>query len=195
MTSWWNKNSEKRIDDFKSWVGDFNQPSKIYCRKYVSEKKYKSIIDCGCGLASEYYGYKNDKYNIQYTGLDSCKYFISNNSTNNINMIEAELEQPLPIVDSKYDVVYSREVLEHLSCYENTISEFIRIAKKEVLIVFFIKPTDLDEQINYWDEEDLYHNVYNKQKMENFIKTNIKVDRLVWDDLSEKECVLHIILK
>ena len=76
MTNWWNKNVEDRMDDFKIWVGDFNQPSKIYCRNYIINKKYKNVIDCGCGLASEYFGFKYDNYQIDYTGLDSCEYFV-----------------------------------------------------------------------------------------------------------------------
>lgn len=60
MTTWWNNNVEKRMDDFKSWIGDYNQPSKTYFRKYIANKKYKNIIDCGCGLATDYFGLKGD---------------------------------------------------------------------------------------------------------------------------------------
>lgn len=216
MTTWWNKNAETRMNDFKSWVGDFNQASKVYCRKYVVNKQYKTIIDCGCGLATDYYGFKNDEYEINYTGLDSCNFFINSNRENGISMIEAELEETLPIPDSSYEVVYCREVLEHLSYYEKTLNELIRIASKEVIIVFFIKP-DGEENINYWGEEDLYHNKYNKEKMEAFIMNNPRVDKLFWVDIFDlpyaveasstetpstetakptgEKVVLHIILK
>src|SRR5690242_13941185 len=102
MTNWWNKNVEIRMDDFKSWIGDFNYPSKIYCRNYVIGKKYKSIIDCGCGLATDYFGFKNDNYEIDYTGLDSCKYLVDLNKNYGIKMIEAELEKELALPDNSY---------------------------------------------------------------------------------------------
>lgn len=180
MTDWWNKNAENRIDDFKSWIGDFNQPSKVYCRKYIVEKQYKNIIDCGCGLATDYFGFKNDGSDINYTGLDSCKYFINLNKECGITMVEAELIKNLPLADDSYDCVYCREVIEHLPYYEKTINEFIRIAKKEIVIVFFIKPDNREDLVNYWEEEDLYHNRYNKEKLELFILNNIKVDKLLW---------------
>jgi ubiquinone/menaquinone biosynthesis C-methylase UbiE len=195
MTDWWNKNIQNRITDFTSWVGDHDQPTKSYCRKYVADKKYTSIIDCGSGVASEYYGYKNDNYEIQYTGLDSCIYLVNLNRQNGIGMVEAELEKDLPIIDNSYECVYCRGVIEHLSYYETTINEFIRIGKKEVMIGWFIKPDNSEDEVNYWVEEDLYHNKYNLEKLENFISKNDKVDNLFWTDINEKENVLHIILK
>lgn len=238
MTSWWNKNVETRIDDFKSWIGDFNQPSKVYCRNYVADKKYKNLIDCGCGLATDYFGFKTNGYEVGYTGLDSCKYLVELNRADGITMIEAELVETLPISDNSYDVVYCREVLEHLPYYEKTVNEFIRIAAKEVIIVFFIRPlheyewkeeienkiqqqkkslkeewekkerarhvlsaeanlpyvpeeepvfevevNEDNKEINYWKEEDLYHNKYDKKKLEAFIMKNPKVDKLLWVDI------------
>lgn len=182
MTSWWNKNVETRIEDFKAWIGDANQPSKIYCRKYITNKKYKSMIDCGCGLATDYFGMVNDGRQIAYMGLDSCKYLVNLNTERGVPMIEAELEEELPVADNAYEVSYCREVLEHLSYYENIINELIRIASKEVIIVFFIKPDD-EEKINYWEEEDLYHNKYNKSKLESFIMSNPKVKGVLWKDI------------
>lgn len=236
MTSWWNKNIETRMHDFKSWIGDFNQPSKTYCRNYIASKQYKSIIDAGCGLASDYFGFKGDQYNINYLGLDSCTYLINLNRTHSIPVIETELETDLPLSDSSYDCVYCREVLEHLPYYEKTLSEFIRIASKEVIVVFFIKPleeseweeeiknriekeknkileerrksneaallvnpeyvpevlpepvveiSETEREINYWKEEDLYHNKYDKKKLENFIMSFPKVNRLFWNTIND----------
>lgn len=195
MTTWWNNNVKDKMNDFESWVGGFSHPTKVYCRKHVVDQKYQSILDCGCGLATEYYGYKNDKYQIQYTGLDSCQYLIDEHRSNGIEMIEAELEKDLPIADNLYECVYCREVIEHLSFYEKCINEMIRVAKKEVLIAWFIKPGDTIEQINYWESEDLYHNVYNYNKLNNFILDNPKVNKIQWHDLDEKFSILHIFLK
>lgn len=195
MTTWWNNNVENRFSDFEGWIGDHEQPTKLFCRKYVAAMGYKSIVDCGCGLATEYFGYQNDKYNIDYTGLDSCIYLIDRNRQLGIRMIEAELEIDLPLEDNAYECVYGRGVIEHLSYYEKTINEFIRTAEKEVLIGWFIKPDDDEDKIDYWVEEDLYHNKYNKLKLETFILSNPKVENIFWDDVNEKENVLHIILK
>jgi len=249
MTSWWNKNIETRLDDFITWTGESNQPSKTYCRQYIVDKQYKTLIDCGCGLATDYYAFKQEGHQIDYTGLDSCKYLVDLNKSKGIAMVEAELNAALPLPDNSYDCVYCREVLEHLPYYEKTIEEFVRIASKEIIIVFFIKPLneneweeeiknrknkikkDLwdkqdterrkrnkdrwvawmeyrktvrnpdpepepepeisiedmpdpedkeDKEINYWPTEDLYHNKYDKKKLEAFIMSLPKVDKLSW---------------
>lgn len=195
MTTWWNNKIKDNLTVFESWVGDDTQPTKLYCRNYVASKGYKSIIDCGCGIATEYYGYQKDSYDIQYTGLDSCTYFVENNRQRGITMVEAELEKDLPLENDSYECVYCRAVIEHLSYYEKAISELIRIGKKEVLIGWFIKPDKEEEKINYWIEEDLYHNKYNLSKLEEFILKQPKVDSISWTEIDEKENVLHIILK
>lgn len=195
MTSWWNKNIENRIDDFKSWVGSYDKPAKKMIRNHVIEKKYKSILDCGCGLASEYYGYKNDDYKIRYVGMDSCDKFVEINSESGIKMIKAELEENFNIVDNSYDCVFCKDVLEHLKDYKNTLSEMIRVAKKEVIVGWFIKPINDEERINYWDQEDLYHNEYNINELESFIKENEKVLSFEWVNVDNKEFNLHIYLK
>jgi len=116
MTTWWNKNihnnSNNRKNDFSSWLKDHNQDNRIYCRKHIAQKGYKSILDCGCGLAVEYYGFKSDNYEINYTGLDSCTYLVESNKLLGINMIEAELEKKLPIEDNAYECIYARAIIK-----------------------------------------------------------------------------------
>ncbi len=201
MTSWWNNNAEAEIDAFKEWTKDYNHPTKIYCRKYVANKGYESIIDCGCGLATEFHGYKADNYPIKYAGMDSCKYFVNTNRASGVPMIESELDGPLPIRDSLYDCVYCREVIEHLPYYENAINEFIRIGKREVLIVWFLAPRPEPDNMNYWPSGDLYHNIYDSRKLEFFLMNNPKVDYFTWETIrlrgheNPNETILHIFLK
>lgn len=261
MASWWNSNVEKRIRDFISWTGGFNQPSKVHCRNYIVKNQYKSVIDCGCGLATDYFGFKHDGHEIDYTGLDSCKYLIKYNIDRGMKMIDAELTKKLPIKDNSYECVYCREVLEHLPYYEKTLKEFVRIATKEVIVVFFIKPLseneweaelnsrkekmlkefreeiqrawdrerkdliegiiytnrltgqneplpepgpvpnppdpvfeikDEEKEINYWRTEDLYHNKYDKKKLETFILGMDKVDRIFWEGVDDFGYVTQI---
>ena len=199
MTTWWNNNinnkDDNRADDFLSWIKGFNEEDRIYCRKYIVEHEYKSMLDVGCGLCVEYYGFKNDGYHIEYTGLDSCKHFIETNSKDGINIIEAEIEEKFPIDDNIYDCVYARDILEHLSHYRKTVNELIRVAKEEVIINWFIKPGYDPTHINYWEDEDLYHNKYNYNNLEKFVLSNPKVEKIFWRDINFSKTVLHIILK
>jgi ubiquinone/menaquinone biosynthesis C-methylase UbiE len=194
MTDWWNKNVENRIDDFKKWLEDDTALDTLYCREHIISKQYTSILDCGSGFCVNFHAFKDLNYNIKYTGVDSCKYLIKTNEGTNI--IDADLENTLPI-DELYDVVYTRSVLEHLKYYETIVSEMIRLAKYEVIIIFFITPSEKEDFIDYWEAEDLYHNHYNKDKLESFIKANEKVKNLEWNysfDTGEQyhKAILHI---
>lgn len=196
MTTWWNKNIPgKRLEEFESWLKEGVQSDRIYCRKYVAEKQYKTLLDCGCGIAIDYYGFKDDNYPIKYVGLDSCYYLVDRHRANDIQMIEAELDKPLPIRDSTYECVYGREIMEHLQYYRRTLDEFIRVASKEVIISWFIRPDHEPEDIRYRQDEDVFHNKYNIDQLEKFVLSNDKVESLSWHEPNEKHIVLHIIMK
>jgi len=196
MTSWWNKNLPgERLEEFKSWVEKDLQTDRVYCRKYIAEKLYESILDCGCGMATDYYGFKEENYPINYAGLDSCTYLIELHRSNGIPMIDAELDNPLPVAEDSYDCVYGREIMEHLQYHRRALDEFIRIAKKEVIISWFIKPDHKPEDIRYRRDEDIFHNKYNIDQLQNFILSNDKVESFTWVEPNDKHVVLHIMLK
>jgi len=191
MNDWWNKNLPHDLANFEKSIGDCNAVSKVYVRKYVREKNYKSILDAGCGLCSEYVGYKNDGYDIDYLGVDFCDYLIDQAKTKSIPVIKSSIES-INLLDSSKEIVYGRHVLEHQSYYEKSLNEFIRIAQKEVIIVFFIWPTN--EKINYDAVANLYNNQYDLCKLTYFLLYNPKVNSVQFEKL-EYEIILHIYLK
>lgn len=193
ISNWWNDNmNDEMLSTFKGWVGDFNTTSKKIVREYTISKKYESLLDVGCGLCDTYYGYKNDNYEIKYTGLDSCEYFIKNAKEKNIDIIESDMNN-INIKDESFDIVYGRHILEHLPTYKPALSEFIRISKRETIIIFFIKPQD-KEYIHYNNGNDLYHNIYSKKDIEQFLKSY----EISWEEVKNEsdpnlsEMILYI---
>lgn len=196
MTTWWNKNiPDKRLEEFEAWIKDGVQSDRVYCRKYIAEKNYQSILDCGCGLAIDYYGFKESDYPINYVGLDSCHYLVNLHRSKGIQMIDAELDNPLPVEENSFECAYGREIMEHLQYYRRTLDELIRIATKEVIISWFIRPDHEPEDIRYRKDEDLFHNKYNIDQLEKFVLSNDKVEDISWHEPNEKHMVLHIKMK
>jgi len=196
-SNWWNnhlKDGSKDLAEFADWIKGYDQPTKNYCRKYVISKKYKTIVDCGSGLAAEYFGYKSENSEIDYTGLDSCDYLIETNKKAGVKMVKGDLEEELPLKDNQFEVVYCKAVLEHLRTPFVALKEFIRAAEKEVLIGWFIKPDNKPSKINYWEAENLYHNKYNKKEIEDFLQSQQKVKSFKWHNINKRENVLHIYL-
>ncbi len=189
--TWWDKNLGQKLGEFKQWIGDFNAESKVYVRKYVAQKGYKTLVDFGCGPATEYFGYKNDNYDLSYLGVDSSWILYSQTSQQGVPVLHAPVEE-VPLPDSSMEVAFSRHVLEHLPTFREALGEMIRVGQKEVINVFFIEPTEAPEKIDFYEPDQLFHNVYNKTDIETFCKENPKVKSLRWERVNAKEVVLFL---
>jgi len=193
--TWWNTNISSEIDTFKAWVGDENAQSKIYSAIHARTNNYISIIDLGCGHATFLNSLKKvyKECEFKYTGVDSCDYFNALNTSNGIDMINNDVRNLISVSDKSYDFSFSRHVIEHQPEPFATLSELIRISKKEACHVFFIKPGDI-LKINYDTNTKLYHNEYPREHIENYLSTNVRVSTWRWVDINDKECALHIYL-
>lgn len=192
--TWWNKHVQEQLDTFNGWIGDEDAQSRVYIVEYLKNKPYETIVDLGCGNAILYHSLKKNNVNIEYTGVDSCNFFVETNNKLNINTLFGDIRKLTGINDSTYDIGFSRHTLEHQPTFELELNEMIRISKYEACHIFFIKP-DSDPEVKYEKESDLYHNKYSKKRINNFLKARKKVKSWDWIDINENECALHIILK
>lgn len=194
---WWqeNLNTQTMLNTFQGWLGDYNATSRIQARAHIIKNSYKSILDAGCGLCTELDGYLKAQYAIDYIGLDITERLIEMAKKRNINCLLASIEA-VPLEDNRVDIVYIRHILEHLSYYEKALQEAIRCASKEVLVIFFIPPHNKPDVLSYekFNTCYLYHNKYNLNSLEHFIKNHKKVNSIYWEKVSDKESILHIML-
>ena len=192
--TWWNDNAHKMFDTFKDWVGDKNAPSKLYTSLHFKNKHYTSILDLGCGNCTLFGTLKDTNVNYKYTGVDSCIFFNDINTNRGIHMINSDVRKVDSVENSSYDFAFSRHVLEHQPEPNSTLAELIRIAKKEACHIFFIKPTSSSRHdIRYDAPSNLYHNIYSKLLIEEYLASNNKVVSWRWVDITDDECALHII--
>lgn len=131
MTNWWD---EHRITEAQmlDWCKDSNAPSKILVREHIKKMGYASVLDCGAGLTSDY-GCKN------YAVIDTCEQFVERARALGVNATLASVEA-ISAPDHTVDVVVIRHVLEHLTDFRAALSETLRVAAREVIIVFFLPP-------------------------------------------------------
>lgn len=191
--TWWDENLNSNMEIFKDWIGDYTAESKVALRKYVAAQNYNSLADFGCGIATEFFGYKNDGYFVDYTGIDSSRILFEMNTEKGVPMLQCDVTNT-PLEDSSIEVSFSRHVWEHQPTYGPVLEEMIRVASKEVIHIFFIKP-GVSEEIKYDQTSNLYHNRYSKIDIENTCLQNPKVDTVEWVELNDAECVIHIKLK
>lgn len=162
-------------------------------REYVVSQGYKSILDVPCGLGTDYLEMRKLSTIIEYYGIDITQNFVDYCKKLGMNTTQGSIND-IPFLNSSVDVVYCRHILEHLNYYEKAISEVIRVAHKEAIIIFFIKPVNNKETIEY-HFLNFYNNQYDKRKMERYIFSHKKVDFLYWEHISDKEVILYITLK
>lgn len=194
---WWEDNVNTGYMQLISSIQHYNAHSRILMRRYIQKKGYKNILDVGCGIGTEWIGFKHDHMNIEYQGVDITPSLVHSAQQAGINVIESSIFK-IPFLNETFDIAYTRHVLEHLPSYEGAIDELIRVACREVLIIFFIKPHE--HNANYinlipFQGSLLYNNHYSKKKLSEYIHANKRVDYCVWESLNMQEDMLHIYLK
>jgi len=197
--TWWDKSLSQNIEIFHNWLGNDKAESRSKLLNFLIVKNInpKSIIDFGCGLAIDYKNFINLFNEVEYLGLDSSEYLYSYNLKNKVPMFLSSIEK-VDLEDNFCEYSYSRHVLEHQPDFKNSLNEMIRLSSKYVSHTFFIKPTskidNLKPEIKYWEEENLYHNRYDLDEIENFLKKNKKVNSFEWIEVNKDENILFIYL-
>lgn len=192
--TWWNDNIPTRMSEFTSWVGSENAQSKVYFRKFVKNGKYKSLIDVGCGTATEYFAYKKEYPELEYLGVDSCVPLHDKNKELGVPILLADADN-IPLEDNSAEVVFARHVLEHQPSFYPVLNEMIRLSKILVCHIFFITPKYDSEVISYDPKENLYHNQFSRQSIEDVLHHNPKVSTFFWRPINNDETALIIYLK
>lgn len=196
---WWDYSCRDKniMDQFIGWQGGENAISRILSRLYIINKKYKSVLDIPCGLCVDYKALKRSCADLEYLGIDISPLFVAQVKDLGIPAMVGKIQE-IPCADASYDVVYSRYILEHLESYQKAIQELVRVAKKEVIIVFFCAPDNNNEDrmvIMEVHGNPLYQNRYSKLKLEAFLKSIEKVKSFSWQEVKNKdECILHILV-
>lgn len=193
---WWQNNIDTQIKTLEKWLGDINAQSRVSMRKHIQEKGYKTILDIPAGLCTEYFGYKKNNIAIEYLGIDITPKLVDRGKELGVPIQQGSIEA-IPLPDNRVDVAYARHIVEHLDYYEKAVDELIRVAHKEVIVIFFIKPSHKADNIrsSKRNGDVLYHNIYNKKTIEQFVCFHPKVRNIEWEDINIDEIVLHIYLK
>lgn len=191
---WWQNCLENRVSlaTFEGWLGNYNSKSRVAMRRHVKEKGYTSILDVPSGLCIDYFGLKHDGIAINYQGVDITPMLVDLAQKQNLPVIQGDIKS-LPFEDNQFEICYSRHILEHLDRYEQAINSLIRVASREVFITFFSQPKDTQViRSALVDGYLLYHNIYCKLELEQFILSNAKVSKIEWEEVDENEIILHI---
>lgn len=143
MSSWWDQNLPRRLAEFTSWTGNPQSATKRYIRQHVVSRGYQSFLDAGAGLCVQWDALQSEVVGLQYQALDSCEYLVQRARARGVPIDLGSVEQT-PYQAAQFDVVVAQHVLEHLPHFGKALIELARVARKELLVVFFLAPGNVE---------------------------------------------------
>ncbi len=198
--AWWDAFSTAGgIDQLLTWLGGVDADSRVRIRQRIAECGYSSVVDVGAGLGIDYIGMNNLSHDCTYIGVEPSaklreaagKVAATFELATPIPLVEGTI-QALPFEDSSHDLVYARHIFEHLPRVDDALAEMIRVARLEVIVVFFMRPGA--ETYLTRERDGLWQNRWSKSQIEQYVWTSDKVEAFFWEGL-HNEMLLHIYLK
>ena len=175
-TTYWDNSTRNDFEHLVNHLGKTDLPERRKIRELLKWRNAQSVLDAGCGSATEYASYQKDPIlkKIKYTGLDlsSKMLAIAQERFPGLNLTRGELKT-IPFPDKSFDAVVLRHVLEHQpDGYVDVVKESVRVAKKCVIIDFFHAPMPfIPEIVHLNDKKGFANNWYNREAFQDFLDT------------------------
>lgn len=197
--AWWDvwANSTTGMEDLETWLGGVDAASRVKVRERIAAARYESVLECGAGLGIDCIQLSNLSHKCRYQGIEPSGAM----RTAALRMSERYGHPPFPIgdgditaipfKDKSFELVYCRHVLEHLPRFEPALLEMLRVAKLEVMVVFFMRPGR--DPFLFRERDGLWHNRYARSDIEAMLTDHPKALVWFWEHLPEgEESILHV---
>lgn len=157
------------VEDFKS-IGQ--KPIREAIESFIMANSTKDtlLLDAGCNTGVEGYRLFQKGYLGKYIGVDSnpkaLEYAKQNLDGFNAELILSDCSE-IDFPDQHFDIVLSKDVIEHASYYTDIMAELCRLTNQALLVSMFIRMHDQPDFIKR-EPASFHHNRYNRQKLYNF---------------------------
>lgn len=146
-------------------------PTQIMGLGFVGDND--SMLDLACGgcTTTECLVKMFPHKNVDYIGSDFVEKHVKN-CQKQYPQFKWKVQDAmnLDMEDESVDVVWARHIVEHLPSFEKAVDEFLRVAKKRVIINLFTPLTDKKEhKITHVSDKGVvyeeYFNLYSREKV------------------------------
>ena len=155
---------------------------------FILKEKPESIIDVGCNTGILSYRLRKKGYIGKYVGIDSniksivCARNLNSDSNSNFSYFDVE-EEPWFIFEKAFDIVYSKDVIEHLEYYDKALYMMQYMAKKTFILSMFIRPGGAPDKIEL-HKDGYYLNRYNREKLIGYVNSfGFKEESIYQDEI------------
>ena len=140
-----------------------------YCAKHG-----QTVLDIGSGGGIQYAAIHEYHPEMDYTGMDITPKMlhVARKLFPNVKFDWGDAAE-MQYDDDQFDVAFLRHVLEHhpIQNAQSILHEALRVAKNAVLILFFIEPQDLEQDVIVKQKESgFYLNTYSRRWLEQEIE-------------------------
>lgn len=169
----WQTMPHKRFETIVEHLSNTETPERILTRDILKERnglRRFSMLEAGCGPATELKGYRQNGIAVDYTGVDINPRMlqVARERNRDAKFIQGDVRK-LEFADKSFDVVLLRHILEHLPDYKEAVAEALRVARESVIADFFIAPTILPFDMKFWYAQGYYENWYSERKFGKFV--------------------------
>ena len=201
---------EYRNSEENEWVSNWTRKAAVDFLEYPEEKEHpirqmiaeitkqtgKTVLDVGCATCNDYGLHK--KLGTSYVGLDFTKKFLDRAKKLYPNVeVKFGNALDLPYEDGTFDVVYCKDLLEHLPPdeYKQATREMWRVARKKVMIAFFKAPTHAKTRYKK-NKREYYVNRYNKTEITKFLHSLPNIaDLKITENIGYNNAALYELVK
>ena len=169
---YWDTTDEKELNHVVALLSHTNDPERVRVRAILNQLQARTLLDAGCGPATELAGYKQAGMRIDYTGIDGSVRMLSHARQRNpeARFVRGALEK-LPFADRSFEVVLLKHILEHQGDYRPLLREAVRVADRAVIVNHFHRLLPLSFNIRLKDRRGFYNNWYSRPSFEGFVKS------------------------
>ncbi len=172
---------------------DFDKIGQQNTRKSIEDfilkhaNKNSSFLDAGCNTGVEGVRLFNSGYQGKYFGVDNNNKAVKLARKNLANESKAKFFvldlSKLNFKKNFFDIVLTKDVIEHHQYYVKILTELARVTKKYLILSMFIKPSFfLGDKIKL-HHDGYYLNRYNQGKLFTFMaKHNFKKPKKIYED-------------
>ena len=173
--------------------------------KIIRSYDNPTVIDAACGTCVNWETFKMLGTKCIYTGVDRTQKMLDHAKAlyGDEIYLKNGYVQDLPFQDGEADIVIMRHILEHLGeGYEAAIREGLRVASKELIVVFFVDPSiSSQEDVIKESEPDenactYYWNTYSWNKFIDFVSglgVQIKRDYVTTPGAAASDTIVRLI--